>query len=263
MSDRDPRDIEREIERERSELASSLEQLSGQFSPERIVNSVTAAVSENGGEFSRQLGRAVRDNPIGLAVTGIGLALLFTGNSKKKATYDRAYAYDARDSYTPRDAHVSYDPRTGTTAAGFREDYDPADFDRRLAAASGDESSTWDDAKDRAAGAWNDAKAQVNAWGDKASRFGSEAEAKVDGWKADAERTGGAWRDSAQSKGAEWKAKARAQQARFRASASEMQRDVESGLNQFSEDAKQRIRNARQMAIDARYEAEQRARYYG
>ncbi|MGR3468695.1 MAG: DUF3618 domain-containing protein, partial [Shimia sp.] len=63
--------------------------------------------------------------------------------------------------------------------------------------------------------------------------------------------------------GSEWRAKARAQQARFRASAAEMQRDVESGLSQFSDDAKHRIRHARQAAIEARYEAEQRARYYG
>ncbi len=78
---RDPHDIEREIERERAELGASVEELKNRLSPEYFVNELTRNAREHSGEIADAVMRSVKQNPVGLAVTGVGLAWLIFGRS--------------------------------------------------------------------------------------------------------------------------------------------------------------------------------------
>lgn len=102
MADRTPEQIEREIEAERGALARSLDALQNQFSPEAMVDTATTYLRQNGSDWARSATRQARDNPIALAVTGVGLAWLIAGPARKHAragTYDRWKATHDVDSF--------------------------------------------------------------------------------------------------------------------------------------------------------------------
>jgi hypothetical protein len=78
---RTPDDIERDIERERSELAGSIDELQGRFSPEYVIREITRGFREHGGDIGTAVTRSVKQNPVALALTGVGLAWMMFGRS--------------------------------------------------------------------------------------------------------------------------------------------------------------------------------------
>jgi len=82
MSDRSSKDIEREIEEERSGLDSTLSELTDRFDANYIVKQITDTLRGNGGEIGRSVQRAVKENPLALAVTGVGLGWLIFGQGR-------------------------------------------------------------------------------------------------------------------------------------------------------------------------------------
>ena len=86
--DRKPRDIEREIELERAQLAASLDALTDKLSPEAMVRSVTDQVQRHGGEFSTNLARTVKANPAAAVLAGAGIAWLMFSSGKKQRAVD-------------------------------------------------------------------------------------------------------------------------------------------------------------------------------
>lgn len=219
MTDRSPDEIEREIEAERAALARSLDQLQHQFSPEAMIDTASGYVREHGTVWAENAARQARDNPLALAVTGIGLAWLIAGPARKRArpgTYDRwAFMHDRSDfretfgaprhdevemgtarsvrsrlpqsRQTPR---VGYDHRVYEPAAGFRSDGDPmtgsmSGFDERLARASGDRDDP--SLRDRVSERAGDAADWVrHAFQSMTDRFGSNAPTwtRSDDWTA-------------------------------------------------------------------------------
>ena len=78
---RSPQDIERDVERHRSDLSDSLREIQSRFTPEAVVREVTQAFRSHGSEMGTAVTRSVQQNPVALAVTGIGLAWLIFGRS--------------------------------------------------------------------------------------------------------------------------------------------------------------------------------------
>ena len=76
------REIERDVDRTRANISASVEALQERFSVETIIDDVVRSFSKNGGEVSRNLGRTVRDNPLPLILTGVGLAWLIAGSNR-------------------------------------------------------------------------------------------------------------------------------------------------------------------------------------
>lgn len=94
-------EIEREIERERAALAQSLGALQDRFSVEGITRQVTDQVVRHGGDLSHSVGRSVKDNPIALALTGVGLAWLIYSDSHRHADSAAGTAVSAATDRTP------------------------------------------------------------------------------------------------------------------------------------------------------------------
>lgn len=80
---RTPKEIEREIEEQRSDLTSNLEDLQDKFSIDTVVRQIGDQFREHGGDMGRSISNQVKANPIPLALTGIGLAWLMFGNSQQ------------------------------------------------------------------------------------------------------------------------------------------------------------------------------------
>ncbi len=86
---RTPEEIEREIEEQRSDLTSNLEDLQDKFSIDTLVRQVGDQFREHGGDLGRSISQQVKANPIALALTGAGLAWMMFGSQQRAQTgYD-------------------------------------------------------------------------------------------------------------------------------------------------------------------------------
>lgn len=122
MTDASPRQIEREIEEERSALEQSIEALQSQFSADAIVGQASEYMRTHGQDLVQSASRAAKENPMALALTGIGVAWLIAGSGTK--------------SQAPAPTNAAYDPSGRPTAQGFASTEPPmAGFDARVAAA--------------------------------------------------------------------------------------------------------------------------------
>ncbi|WP_187431363.1 hypothetical protein ROLI_030050 [Roseobacter fucihabitans] len=99
---RSPKEIERDIEEQRSDLTSNLEGLQDKFSIDTIVRQIGDQFREHGGDIGRSVSDQVKANPIPLALTGIGLAWMMFGNASRQ----NAPARIANDGYS--DAEHDY-----------------------------------------------------------------------------------------------------------------------------------------------------------
>jgi hypothetical protein len=75
--------FEREAEETRSQLSGTLEELRGRMTPGSVVDQLLDYTRNSpGGEFVRNLGREVRENPMPLVLIGIGIAWLMLASSR-------------------------------------------------------------------------------------------------------------------------------------------------------------------------------------
>ncbi|RYG29666.1 MAG: DUF3618 domain-containing protein, partial [Burkholderiales bacterium] len=72
--------IEAEINRSRHALNDTIEQLGGKLSPGQIVDEALGLAQGQLGQFTGNLGRTVRDNPVPLLLIGAGIGLLMLQN---------------------------------------------------------------------------------------------------------------------------------------------------------------------------------------
>lgn len=76
-SDRSPEEIESDIERTRAEVSSTLDAIQQKLTPGQLIDqAVSYARTSLPADFGANLGNAVRDNPLPVALVGIGLAWL-------------------------------------------------------------------------------------------------------------------------------------------------------------------------------------------
>ena len=101
-------EIEREIERERAGLKDSIDNLQDRFSFDGVFQQVGEQFREHGGEFGRSVAQSARDNPMALALTGVGVAWMIFGNNRaderRRARIDAPRYPDTNR--MPRDAAV-------------------------------------------------------------------------------------------------------------------------------------------------------------
>lgn len=127
------RDLEREIETERTELAATLSELGSRFSIDSLVREVASQVREHGGDFGKSAGQSIKENPLGLALTGIGLSWLIFGRREVSAA-----PFSARPELVNQDSYVKLADRV---SARGRKDPDWSRPDARGGDGDGDTSS--------------------------------------------------------------------------------------------------------------------------
>lgn len=99
--------IERDIERTRSRIEMRAAQLEERLSPGQLMDRAMERVrGGSANEFLTNLGRDVRDNPLPLLITGVGLAWLMradSGNRRDEARFDYE-DYDGSDESSVKDS---------------------------------------------------------------------------------------------------------------------------------------------------------------
>ena len=116
---RSPEEIERDIERERAELSSTLETLTDKFSVDRVVKTSQDYVTEHGGEIAANFARTIKDTPTAAVLTAVGIGWMILGNQRQRVVEYRGRSdYDA-DPYAGGDyGRDSYDrPEYRATSA--------------------------------------------------------------------------------------------------------------------------------------------------
>ena len=110
-------ELEREVDRERERVSSTIDELKGRASAASLVDQLVKAVGENGGEVSRNLGRSLRDNPLAALLTGVGLAWLMAGSTWPR---DEEPDWEGSDGDYPRYRHdrLSDQATSGASAVG-------------------------------------------------------------------------------------------------------------------------------------------------
>ena len=123
---RSPEEIERQLEQERAGLAEDLDDLREKFSIDTIVRQTADQIRAHSGDIGTAVSRAVKENPLAIAVTGVGLAwLIFGDTSGGRSMRDHDDRYDRykdrhRDNYDPYAAQSSYyaGSRSSSSAMG-------------------------------------------------------------------------------------------------------------------------------------------------
>lgn len=91
---RDADQIESDIERARAEVSATIDAIQSKLTPGQMMDQAIAYLRDSGtGEFGSNLGRTVRDNPVPVALIGVGIAWLAMGGSRPRGPLeDRARA---------------------------------------------------------------------------------------------------------------------------------------------------------------------------
>lgn len=89
---KDPAAIERDIDRTRASLGRTVDALERRLSPGELVDQALGMAREHGGEFATNLGRSVRNNPMPVILTGVGLAWMMASSNEPRASgYSASY----------------------------------------------------------------------------------------------------------------------------------------------------------------------------
>lgn len=245
-------EIERDIELERAQFRSTAQQLQERFAPERLLGDLGSELREYGADYGRTVARAARDNPIGLALTGIGLAwLAFGGRGDKTDGVRKSDAY-------------------GRTAPAMPGRADPLLLDEGYRQPGGFPS--WAREDDPYADPWaedNDQGALARA-ADGASDAAGRARDAATGFADRAGSAAGDAYDSARERLDATAAGARSRAERLRSGARETRAEVQArvarlrarlaeGTEDLSSEARERVIAARARAVEARDKAHRAA----
>lgn len=223
MSDtRTPDEIERDLEKDREGLTRSIQELQETFSADNIIRSVTDNFRNHGTDVGRSVAAAARDNPLALALTGIGLGWLIFGQGPSTDRLSTA-ARRAGDS----DLTMSGGRRTDYGASATAGTTGP-----RSAVPAGD-GPNWIADEDRGPSAMQRAR---TSWRNATSATGERLRSGGRSISARAHSAGGS-------------ASHGAGQVRHRSS--EMARRLSEGTEHLSDQARERVIAARERAVEA------------
>ena len=114
---RSSREIERELEQERAELRGTIDQLLGRLTFEDAWEQTGRYLRENRSEYGHTLGRMVKEKPIALALTAVGIGWLLFGPASPAASRARdartlppRHPYDADRDLDSRRSSSGVDP---------------------------------------------------------------------------------------------------------------------------------------------------------
>jgi hypothetical protein len=119
-----PEEVQREVRQSRAEVEETLEAIQERLSPGQLFEqAVDYMRSSNGTDFLRNLGAAVRDNPVPVALVGTGLAwLMLSGSRSRRRRYDDED--DLLDEYAEGHYGAADYPAGYDAAGDYAEEYE-------------------------------------------------------------------------------------------------------------------------------------------
>jgi ElaB/YqjD/DUF883 family membrane-anchored ribosome-binding protein len=185
-----PASIERELADTRARLGAHLDELTSRLSPGQLIDQGLAYLREGqGAVFARNLGTQVRDNPLPVALTGIGIAWLalaagMSGNgSREVIPYDPVYARNMSSDLMDRARQA------GDSVARMADETEDA-FRARVA-----------EARARILGLRQDAAETASAFADRVQQALDATQQGARDTLDRVQRTAGEWRDDLTERG--------------------------------------------------------------
>jgi ElaB/YqjD/DUF883 family membrane-anchored ribosome-binding protein len=117
-----PERLEHEVDQARARLSRTASELSNRLSPGELVDQALGMAREHGGEFGRNLGAQVKNNPLPMILTSIGISwmMMSTGkNGSAHAYRSSSFSLDNADSAGPDGSSIK--SALSDTAAKSRE----------------------------------------------------------------------------------------------------------------------------------------------
>lgn len=111
-----PERLEREVDQARVRVGRTLSELSARLSPGELLDQALGMAREHGGEFGRNLGAQVKNNPMPMILTSIGISWMMMSSGKNGA----AHAHETYDTSTDEDGR-SFKDALGETVAKSRD----------------------------------------------------------------------------------------------------------------------------------------------
>lgn len=93
---RKPEDIERDIERTRTRMAGTLDDLQKRLSPGQMVDEALGYLDEKAGRIGSEIMGTLRDNPVPATMVGVGVAWLFLSGRSNGASHPEHSRYSSR-----------------------------------------------------------------------------------------------------------------------------------------------------------------------
>ena len=123
---RDPDQIERDIERTRTSLGHTIDEIENRLSPGQLLDQVVGAARRHGGDFATNLGRSAENHPMPLLLTAVGIAWMM------------ASANQPPPPARPRGEHAGFSDKTADAKHRMQHGMDSA---KSAASAVGDRAS--------------------------------------------------------------------------------------------------------------------------
>jgi gas vesicle protein len=255
---RSPAEIEREIEEERASLTGTLDELQNRFSIDRMTTEASDFIRGQGGELASVVSRAVRDNPMAVALTGAGIAWMILGSRRNggSSQSSRGYGSSGYGDYDDDDVYGDYGASTvGRSAYPYRagtEDryaggsYDEGGGRRGFTGTLRDEDPDWVRGYADVLGTPDDMGPSYDDDGDGNASSTSTADRMKEGFQ----RAGDRMREGAES--TRHGAEGRIESARRRLN--RLRERLAHGTEDLSEDSRRRIIAAREKAMEARHQ---------
>lgn len=109
-----PERLEQEVNQTRARIEDRLVSLTHRLSPGELLDQALGMAREHGGEFGHNLGTQVKQNPVPLVLTGIGLAWLMMGprsspgDNRTRRQYARGSEYGDSSEYSTYAGNAEY-----------------------------------------------------------------------------------------------------------------------------------------------------------
>lgn len=108
-----PERLEREVDQARARLGRTASELSDRLSPGELIDQALGMAREHGGELGRNLGAQVKNNPLPMILTSVGISWMMMSSGNKRAVH----------------ADASYDTGKDTNGLGFKDSVQDATAD--------------------------------------------------------------------------------------------------------------------------------------
>jgi hypothetical protein len=163
-----PERLEQEADQARARLEKTVSALSNRLSPGELLDQGLRMIRDNGGEIGRNLGNQVKQNPMPLLLTGVGLAWLMFGSGSRTDGFERPRGRADRQG---QDASSVYRDASSVVPTKTRPDDSTGLIDRVTGMAI--------EAKDKVTGTIDSTKARVHDMTDAVKDTTQSARARV------------------------------------------------------------------------------------
>lgn len=89
-------ELEREVEAQRAQVESTIGEIKDRLTPGQLVDEMLSYTKHGGAHFASNLGSTVTANPLPVALIGVGLAWLMSGQKPVMGSPSPSHGYDSR-----------------------------------------------------------------------------------------------------------------------------------------------------------------------